>query len=153
MCSSDLGTTGINIVRLYNPIKQGLDHDPQGVFVRRWLPELQHVPAVHLHSPWQMREPEQRAARCLLGVDYPFPLLDHQQAAREARQKVWAVRQGEAFRRTADAIQQRHGSRRSGLKTPRSGVSRRRPKVSSEQLSLDLSGSPPSPSPSLLDRL
>jgi deoxyribodipyrimidine photo-lyase len=136
------GTTGINIVRMYNPIKQGLDHDPKGVFIRRWLPELAQVPAVHLHTPWTMSEAEQQAAGCLLGVDYPLPLLDHKQAAREARDKVWAVRQGEAFRRTADAIQQRHGSRRSGLKTPRAGVSRRRLTAQQEggqqQLSLDL---------------
>jgi deoxyribodipyrimidine photo-lyase len=141
-CQMQAGTTGINIVRLYNPIKQGLDHDPQGLFLRRWLPELARVPAVHLHTPWLMGEREQRAAGCLLGVDYPQPLRDHKQAAREARDKVWAVRQGEAFRRTADAIQQRHGSRRSGLKTPRAGVSRRRrserPADAQEQLHLDL---------------
>ena len=141
-CQMQAGSTGINIVRLYNPIKQGLDHDPQGLFIRRWLPELARVPAVHLHTPWMMGELEQRAAGCLLGVDYPLPLVDHLQAAREARQRLWAVRQGEAFRRTADAIQQRHGSRRSGLKTPRAGVSRRRRQVSSSgavlQLGLDL---------------
>ncbi len=142
-CQMQAGVTGINIVRMYNPIKQGVDHDPQGLFLRRWLPELEKVPAVHLHTPWTMGETEQRNAGCVLGIDYPLPLLDHQQAAREAREKVWAVRQGEAFRRTADAIQQRHGSRRSGLKTPRSGVSRRRRSQSSsggeqQQLSLEL---------------
>ncbi len=141
-CQMQAGTTGINIVRMYNPIKQGLDHDPEGVFLRRWLPELERVPAVHLHTPWTMTPLEQQAAGCVLGVDYPLPLLDHRQAAREARDRVWAVRQGEAFRRTADAIQQRHGSRRSGLKTPRAGVSRRRrtttPVDGQQQLSLDL---------------
>ena len=141
-CQMQAGTTGINIVRLYNPIKQGLDHDPEGVFIRRWLPELRNASAVHLHTPWLMTEAEQRAAGCLVGVDYPMPLLDHKQAAREARDKVWAVRQGEAFRRTAEAIQQRHGSRRSGLKTPRSGVTRRRRSASAptqeQQLSLEL---------------
>jgi deoxyribodipyrimidine photo-lyase len=141
-CQMQAGSTGINIVRLYNPIKQGLDHDPDGVFLRRWLPELQRVPAVHRHTPWTMGEAEQRAAGCLLGVDYPLPLLDHRQAAREARQRVWAIRQGEAFQRVAAAIQQRHGSRRSGLKTPRAGVSRRRrtarPDGVALQLGLDL---------------
>ena len=141
-CQMQAGTTGINIVRLYNPIKQGLDHDPQGVFIRRWLPELQHVPAVHLHTPWTMGMAEQEAAGCRLDAEYPLPLLDHRQAARAAREKVWGVREGMAFRRTADAIQERHGSRRSGLKTPRSGVSRRRRSAASageqQQLRLDL---------------
>ena len=141
-CQMQAGTTGINIVRLYNPIKQGLDHDPEAVFIRRWLPELDRVPAVHRHTPWTMSLAEQQSAGCLLGVDYPLPLLDHLQAAREARERVWAVRRGDGFRRTADAIQARHGSRRSGMKTPRSGVSRRRPSARSvgypQQLTLDL---------------
>jgi len=141
-CQMQAGTTGINIVRLYNPIKQGLDHDPEALFLRRWLPELANVPPVHRHTPWRMTEAEQQESACVLGVDYPLPLLDHKQAAREARDKVWAVRQGEAFRRTADAIQQRHGSRRSGLKTPRAGVSRRRRTAelaaAQQQLQLDL---------------
>jgi deoxyribodipyrimidine photo-lyase len=90
-----------------------------------------------------MSDAEQRAAGCVLGDEYPLPLLDHRQAAREAREKVWAVRGSEAFRRTADAIQERHGSRRSGLKTPRNGVSRRRRSQDSgsanqQQLSLEL---------------
>ncbi len=142
-CQMQAGTTGINIVRIYNPIKQGLDQDPQGLFLRHWLPELAMVPVVYLHTPWTMSDAEQRAAGCVLGVDYPLPLLDHRQAAREAREKVWAVRGSEAFRRTADAIQERHGSRRSGLKTPRNGVSRRRRSQDSgsanqQQLSLEL---------------
>ncbi|MFM7312827.1 MAG: FAD-binding domain-containing protein [Cyanobium sp.] len=141
-CQMQAGTTGINTVRMYNPIKQGLDHDPEGVFIRRWLPELERVPAVHRHTPWTLSEGEQQAAGCRLGLDYPWPLLDHRQAAREARDRVWAVRQGDAFRQTAAAIQQRHGSRRSGLTTPRAGVSRRTARGRSgqvaDQLTLDL---------------
>jgi deoxyribodipyrimidine photo-lyase len=125
-CQMQAGTTGINTVRLYNPVKQGLDHDPTGTYVRRWVPELAGVPLAHLHTPWTMAAAEQEAAGCVLGVHYPAPIVDHQQAAREARDRVWAVRRGAGFRERADAIQERHGSRRSGLATPRAGVSRRR---------------------------
>jgi deoxyribodipyrimidine photo-lyase len=124
-CQMQAGTTGINTVRIYNPVKQGLDHDPAGVYVRRWLPELARVPPAHLHTPWTMTAAEQEAAGCLLGQHYPFPIVDHEQAAREARERVWGVRKGPGFRERAAAIQDRHGSRRSGLATPRSGVSRR----------------------------
>ena len=72
----------------------------------------------------------------VLGIDYPLPIVDHLQAAREARERVWAVRRGTVFRETADAIQNRHGSRRSGLATPRNWVSRRRQRQSPGQLSL-----------------
>jgi deoxyribodipyrimidine photo-lyase len=125
-CQMQAGTTGINTVRLYNPVKQGLDHDPSGIYVRRWVPELAGVPLIHLHTPWTMTAAEQEAAGCVLGVHYPAPIVDHQQAARDARDRVWAVRRGAGFRARADAIQERHGSRRSGLATPRAGVSRRR---------------------------
>lgn len=130
------GTTGINTVRIYNPIKQGQDHDPNGVFIRQWLPELANVPLVHLHTPWTMTEREQQQACCVLGQDYPKPLVDHLEAARQARDRVWAVRQGDAYRKEADAIQKQHGSRRRS-NGRRSSPSRRR-KESPGQLMLDL---------------
>ncbi|MCF8131720.1 MAG: DNA photolyase family protein [Synechococcus sp. Tobar2m-G35] len=135
-CQMQAGTTGINTVRIYNPVKQGLDHDPLGVFLQRWLPELEPLPAAYRHTPWTLSPDHQRSCGVVLGVDYPLPIVDHLQAAREARERVWAVRRGTAFRETADAIQNRHGSRRSGLATPRNGVSRRRQRQSPGQLSL-----------------
>ena len=44
------GTTGINTIRIYNPIKQGLEHDPQGKFIKKWVPELRDIPAAVLYS-------------------------------------------------------------------------------------------------------
>jgi len=110
------GTTGINTVRIYNPVKQGLDHDPTGEFVRRWLPELAGVPTAKLHKPWTLTPLEQKAAGCVLGRDYPMRVVDHEGAAREARDRIHAIRRADAFRAEADAIQARHGSRKSGLK-------------------------------------
>ncbi len=63
-CRMQSGTTGINTIRIYNPIKQGQDHDPDGTFLRRWLPELRTVPPVHLHEPWTMPPRTQRRAGC-----------------------------------------------------------------------------------------
>ena len=135
------GTTGINTIRIYNPIKQALDHDPQGVFVRQWLPELARVPVVHLHQPWLMDRPTQERSGCVLGTDYPLPLVDWQQAAAAARDRLWALRRQEGFATTADAIQQRHGSRRSGLRS--SGRRRQQRRVDSvDQLSFDFEASP-----------
>ncbi len=112
------GTTGINTIRIYNPIKQGQDQDPDGRFVRRWCPELRAVPRHWLHMPWQMPALEQAEAGCIVGRDYPAPIVDHVAAARHARDAVWAVRRGHGFADMAEAIQSRHGSRRSGLYQP-----------------------------------
>ncbi|MDX5593232.1 cryptochrome/deoxyribodipyrimidine photo-lyase family protein [Pseudovibrio sp. SPO723] len=104
------GTTGINTIRIYNPVKQGYDQDPSGAFVRRWIPELREVPDNFLQEPWKWE-----GAGQVLDKSYPLPIVDHMTAAKEARQKLWAVRKGEPFRSQANAIQQKHGSRRSGI--------------------------------------
>ena len=130
------GTTGINTVRIYNPVKQGYDQDPSGDFVRRWVPELREVPSEFIHEPWTWD-----GAPDLLGKAYPMPVIDHLEAAREARQKVWAVRKGGAYRAGAAAIQDKHGSRKSGI--PNRGQRRKAkagPKDAPDQLQLPLGG-------------
>ena len=130
------GTTGINTPRIYNPVKQSRDHDPDGTFIRRFVPELAGVPTTRIHEPWTMACGEQRAARCVIGTDYPAPIVDHIAAAREARERIWAVRRGPRFGEVADAIQEKHGSRRSGL--PPSNPGRRRRTRDHGQLDLNL---------------
>ncbi|WP_309665762.1 FAD-binding domain-containing protein, partial [Tabrizicola sp.] len=86
------GTTGINIPRIYNPVKQGLDHDPSGVFTRRWVPELGPVPDAFLQQPWKWPD-----AAWLLGRRYPEPVIDVTSAARAAREAIWSARRGPGF--------------------------------------------------------
>ena len=109
------GTTGINTLRIYSPTKQARDHDPQGLFIRRWLPELARVPLEHLAQPWLMDATTQQASGCVIGRDYPAPVVDERAAAQSAKERLYALRRDPSVRQEADAIQQRHGSRRSGL--------------------------------------
>lgn len=117
-CQMQSGSTGINTIRIYNPVKQGQDQDPDGSFIRRWCPELAAVPLRWLHTPWLMPPGEQAAAGCLIGRHYPAPLVDHVAAAQAAREAAWSVRRAPSFAKAADRIQARHGSRRSGLPQP-----------------------------------
>jgi deoxyribodipyrimidine photo-lyase len=100
------GTTGINIPRIYNPVKQGQDQDPTGAFTRAWVPELAGVPDAFLQTPWVWPE-----APRLIGRRYPEPVIDAAAAAREARERIWQARQATGFAETAAGIVRRHASR------------------------------------------
>lgn len=106
------GTTGINTMRIYSPAKQVRDQDPDGVFVRQWVPELAAVPTEYLAEPHTMPLSVQDAAGCRIGRDYPAPIVDHADAVKRSRQRMAAVRRTAPAREEAQAILTRHGSRR-----------------------------------------
>jgi deoxyribodipyrimidine photo-lyase len=77
--------------RMYNPMTQQRRHDPGGEYVRRWLPELRDVPDEHLAEPWTMSEEQQRAAGCVIGEDYPAPVVDHKRERQRAMERYGAI--------------------------------------------------------------
>jgi deoxyribodipyrimidine photo-lyase len=97
------GTTGMNAVRMYSPTKQALDHDPQGVFIKRFVPELRDVPLSWLFEPWRMPTPPS---------DYPAPIVDHAEALAFARAEIKKRWQMPEFREVSQKIHQKIGSRR-----------------------------------------
>ncbi len=78
--------------RIYNPARQMERHDPDGAYVRRYVPELRDVPDRYLAEPWTMPEDEQRACGCVIGRDYPEPIVDHAEARRAALARYAAAR-------------------------------------------------------------
>lgn len=70
--------------RIYNPARHMERFDPDGRYVRRWVPELRDVPDRHLAEPWEMPEDVQRSAGCVIGADYPEPIVDRREARRRA---------------------------------------------------------------------
>jgi deoxyribodipyrimidine photo-lyase len=77
--------------RMYNPMTQQMRHDPDGRYVRRWCPELAQVPLEHLAAPWEMSDAEQEAAGCVIGRDYPAPIVDHKAERERAMERYRAV--------------------------------------------------------------
>ena len=109
------GTTGINTLRMYSPTKQAQDQDPEGVFIRRWVPELARVPLPYLAEPWKMDISVQRMSGCLIGVSYPAPIVDDKAAVKVAKDRMYGLRLSEQARQEAEKVLERHGSRKSGL--------------------------------------
>jgi deoxyribodipyrimidine photo-lyase len=71
------GTDAAPYFRIFNPISQSLKHDPEGEYIRRWMPELRDVPTEYIHEPWMMPIQIQYASGCRIGLDYPAPIVDH----------------------------------------------------------------------------
>jgi deoxyribodipyrimidine photo-lyase len=88
------GTDAAPYFRVFNPVLQGKRHDPQGAYVRRWVPELAEVPDKFVHEPWRMAPDVQRESNCVIGQDYPSPIIDHAWARQRALAVYAQAREG-----------------------------------------------------------
>ncbi len=123
------GTTGINTMRIYNPVKQGYDQDATGIFVRGYVPELEAVPDGFLHEPHLWPNAAQ--------LFYPPPIVDNAAAAKSAREALHIIRKKADHKAAARKIVEKHGSRKTGM--PMTGQSRRsKPKpANTAQMTMD----------------
>lgn len=86
------GITGTNTIRIYNPIKQSIEKDPAGTFIRKWCPELSQVPNELIHTPWVLTDMELTLYDIELDKDYPSRIINVEEAAKEARDRLWGFR-------------------------------------------------------------
>jgi deoxyribodipyrimidine photo-lyase len=86
------GTDAQPFFRIFNPVSQGEKFDADGAYVKQWCPELRRIPAKYVHKPWELSAAEQEAVGCVLGRDYPRPIVDH----KVQREKALSL-----YRRTA----------------------------------------------------
>lgn len=85
------GTDAAPYFRIFNPILQSRNFDPEGVYIRRWVPELAHLPTAALHAPWEMSKEEQSRMGCRVGQEYPAPLVEHAFARQRALESYKAA--------------------------------------------------------------
>ena len=78
------GTDAAPYFRIFNPILQGKKFDPEGNYVRRWVPELANVPRKYIHTPWEMSTADQQKYKVFVGRDYPAPIVEHNFARQRA---------------------------------------------------------------------
>jgi deoxyribodipyrimidine photo-lyase len=90
--TASTGTDPQPYFRIFNPVLQGRRADPDGSWIRSWLPELRHVPTSHIHEPWTMPAELQARADCRIGTDYPAPIVDHAAARGRALAAFASVR-------------------------------------------------------------
>jgi deoxyribodipyrimidine photo-lyase len=102
------GVTGVNTIRIYNPILNSQKHDPEGIFIKKWIPELANVPITYLHEPYTMPILEQQWAKIKIGIDYPLPIVDIKASTKKAKDIMWALKKDDDVRKEAFRILKKH---------------------------------------------
>ena len=104
------GTTGINSIRIYNVVKQSYDQDPKGVFIKKWVPELEKLPTYLVHEPWRINYLEENEYNFFLEKNYMKPIVDNQKKTKEAKDKIWKIKRSPESKKISINIVNRHAS-------------------------------------------
>ena len=102
------GETGINTLRIYNPVKNSLEHDPHAHFIKQWVPELQILPIPMVHQPWTITPMEEVLYRFRPGQTYPAPIVKLEQSRKRASDILWNLQKNNLVRKESRRILQRH---------------------------------------------
>ena len=102
------GETGINMIRIYNPTKNAKEHDKEGVFIKKWIPELKKIPTPLLFEPWKMSLIDQETYECKIGKDYPNPIVEISETYKYAASKLWSIKSDPKVKEESSRILQKH---------------------------------------------
>ena len=113
-CQMQSGTTSINMNRIYNPIKQGKDHDPDGIFIKKWIPELKEISKYYIHEPWLIKE--QKELKSSEYEQYINPIVDLKETTNKARDLLHNISLKKGYWDISKLIYEKHGSRKTRTK-------------------------------------
>ena len=102
------GETGINMLRIYNPIKNSIEHDPDAIFIKKWIPELRDLNTTFAHQPYLMTDLEKQFYNFKLGVDYPYPIVDINTTRKKATDTLWSMRNNKIVKKESLRILNKH---------------------------------------------
>lgn len=102
------GETGVNTIRIYNPIKNSKEHDSKGHFIKKWVPELVNLPLTYLHEPWKMPPMEMSFLNFQIEEDYPLPIVNLETARKKASDTLYAYKKNPNSRKESKRIVAKH---------------------------------------------
>ena len=102
------GETGTNMLRIYNPVKNSLEHDPDASFIKKWVPELRDLDIPFAHEPYLMTEMEQQLYNFHLGKDYPYPIVEINETRKKATDILWNLRKNKKVKEESLRILKKH---------------------------------------------